>query len=97
MVAIPSGIRIPTPTAVGRLVERSWVWTGTGRLLDRPVDCSWVGVGTEKPVEVLTEADAETVVALELGLAKKAVVTAFLGLLVEADVEGVTGGYPKIE
>lgn len=74
MVAIP----IPTPTAVGRLVE-----------------CSWVGVGTEEPLEVLTKADAETVVALELGLAKKAVVTAFLRLLVEADVEGVTGGYPR--
>lgn len=34
MVAIPSGTPIPTPTAVGRLVEDSWIWAGTAGPVD---------------------------------------------------------------
>lgn len=34
MIAITSGTPIPTPTAVGRLVQCSWVWAGTGGSAD---------------------------------------------------------------
>ena len=34
MVAIPSGRPIPTPSAVGKLAECFWVWTGMERLVE---------------------------------------------------------------
>lgn len=40
MVAMPSGTPIPTPIAVGRLVECAWVWAGKGGSVGRRVDCS---------------------------------------------------------
>lgn len=68
---MPSGTPIPTPIAVGRLVEGACVWAGTGGPL-----------GTGEPVEVMAEEEAVTVVAFELGPTEKIVVTGLLGLLV---------------
>lgn len=46
---------------------------------------------------VFAEADAETVVAVGIGAAERVVATTSLGILVEADADGVTGGRPRIE
>ena len=81
MIAITSGTPIPTPIAVGRLVQCSRVWAGTG--------------GSEDVLA--EEDDAKTVVAFELGPTEKAVVTGLLEIRVGADGRGVTGGKPKIE
>ncbi len=87
MVPIPSGTPIPTPTAVGKLAECFWLWTGTEGLVN-------VSAG-EAAVTVVAE-DAVMVAAVEPGPAEKVVVTVLPKVVVGADDKDVTGGNPSI-
>lgn len=65
--------------------------------MGRLVDCPWIWADKGAPVDVLAGEDAGTVVASELGPAKKVVVARSLESVVADDSEGVIGGVPKIE
>ena len=65
--------------------------------MGRLVDCPWVWADEGGPVDVLAGEDAGTVVASEIGPAKKEVVARSLESVVADDGEGVTGGVPKTE
>ena len=87
MVTIPSGTPIPTPSAVGKLDECFWVWTGT--------EVSVNVLGGAAAVSLVAE-DAVTVAAFDFGPAEKVVVTVLPKVVVGADDEGVTGASPSI-
>lgn len=87
MVSVPSGTPIPTPSAVGKLAECFWVWTGTEGSVDV--------LAREAAVTVVAE-DAVTVAAFGLGPAEKVVVTVLPKVVMRADDEGVTGANPSI-
>lgn len=88
MVAIPSGTPIPTPMAIGRLVDGSWVWTGTWGSVDVLVEES---AETVDPFELgRTEKVVVTRMLVALVRADDAGVT-------DGECEGVTGGNPKME
>lgn len=81
MVATPSGTPIPTPMAVGTLVECSWVCAAAGE----PVELlDGKDAGT-------------VVVTFEFGPLDEMKVTQVLGVEVEDDGEGVRGGNPRTE
>ena len=96
-IAIPSGIPIPAPIAVGRLVECFWVEACIEGLVGRLVDCFPFWADKEELVEVEEEEDVGTLIAPEFGSAEKVVVTGSSIFLVIADGEDVRGAIPKIE
>ena len=98
MVAIPSGTPIPTPSAVGRVAERSSVWADAARSVDVLIgENEGTLVDTAEPVDTLAGEDARTVIAFEIGPADNVVVARLLEAAAGADCEDVTGGSPKIE
>ena len=98
MVAIPSGTPIPTPRAVGRVVERPAVWPDATRSVDLLAgEDEGTLVDTAEPVDIRAGEDARIVVAFENGPANIVVAARLLGAAVDADDEDVTGGNPKIE
>ena len=86
-MTIPSGTPSPTPSAVGKLAECFWVWTGT----EGPVNV----LAGEAAVTAVAE-DAVTVATFEFGPAEKVVVTVLPKVVMRADDEGATGGNPSI-
>lgn len=98
MVAIPSGTPIPTPSAVGRVAERSSVWADAARsVVLLAVEDEGTLVDTAESVDTLAGEDPRTVVAFKKGSADNVVDARLLGAGVGADSEDVTGGNPKIE
>lgn len=63
--------------------------------MGRSVDCPWVWADKGGPVDVFAGEDAGTVVASELGPAKRVVVARSLESVAADDIEGVTGGVPR--
>ena len=98
MVAIPSGTPIPTPSAVGRVAERSSVWADAATSVDSLAgEDEGTLVDTAEPVNTLAGEDARTVGAFGDDPADNVVPARLLGAAVGADGEDVTGGNPKIE
>ena len=98
MVAIPSGTPIPTPSAVGRVAERSSVWADAVRSVDLLAgEGEGALVDTADFVDTLAGEDARTVVAFEKGPSDNVVDARLLRTAVGANGEDVTGGNPKIE
>ena len=98
MVAMASGTPIPTPSAVGRVAERSSVWADAARSVDVLAgEDEGTLVDTAEPADTLAGEDARTVIAFEIGPVRIVVVARLLGAAVRPDCENVTGGKPKTE
>ena len=97
MTAKPSGTPIPTPMAVGRLVDCFWAWPGVGDLVGMGVDCFLICAAAEGPVEVMTGEDAGMKIdfAISPREVEEVAVTTPLELLMGVDDESVRGGNPK--
>lgn len=87
MANMPSGTPIPTPIAVGRVVEGSSLWADTAGSVDdvSAREDAGAAIKTAGLGDVLAEEDATTGVAFELGPAENVVVASSLGVAVRAD------------